>query len=155
MFNFVSGLILSLGLMGAFAQADSDLGGCRMHFKVQIDSTLFWQSGRGNGKLTCSDAAGHVFRSVPVQIEISGYGFGFGRFSYEGLSGNLGVVELGQIMGTYYVADANLAVGVGLGLSLDFYNQETGLSFGGKVKAGTGIGAAINGSTWKITQAQN
>jgi hypothetical protein len=124
-----------------------------MTFKVNIQSTLVFQSGSGTGKLTCANAAGRVVSQKPVSIAISGIGLGLGVFNYEGISGNLGWVNGDQVEGNYYVADANVAIGVGLGVSLDFYNQSNGLSFGGKIKAGNGFGVALNGSQWAVTVA--
>lgn len=120
-----------------------------MHFKVTIDSTLFWQNGSGVGRLTCADVSGQE-TSRRVSISISGLGLGFGHFEYEGVSGNLGVIDPSTVEGSYFVADANVGIGVGFGVSLDFYNQDTGLSFGGKLKAGEGYGVALNGSEWVV-----
>lgn len=133
-----------------FAFAAADVGGCRMTFQVRIQSTFFWQQGYGSGMLTCSDATGETPYQRAVSIEISGYGFGYGLFNYSGVSGQIGWLDPAQIEGVYYVADANVAFGKGFGLSLDFYNQTNGLSFGGKLKAGDGMGVALNGSTWTI-----
>lgn len=111
-------ILISLSLFAVNAFAASDVGGCNMSFHVNIKSTFIWQTGSGKGKLTCSDATGETPYSRDVIIEITGYGFGFGEFSYDGVSGQIGILEPSQIEGTYYVADANLALGKGLGLSL-------------------------------------
>ncbi len=147
-------VLVSLSLFALNAFAAPDVGGCNMSFHVNIKSTFIWQSGSGTGKLTCSDATGETPYTRDVVIDIQGYGFGFGEFSYDGVSGQIGILEPEQIEGTYYVADANLALGKGLGLSLGFYNQASGLSFDGKVKAGSGIGVALNGSAWTVRLAK-
>jgi len=143
-------LLAAVVAMGSNAFAASYPGGCYMEFKVSIESTLFWQTGSGTGRVSCADVDGREAYNRPVTISIEGLGLGLGRFEYEGVSGNLGVIDPATIAGEYYVADANIGVGVGFGVSLDFYNQTTGLSFGGKLKAGEGVGIALNGSEWKV-----
>lgn len=142
--------LLVLATSGAKAQAHS-WGGCEMKFKVKIHSNLFWQNGSGMGEILCSDVHGRVIGKERVKIDIHGHGFGIGVFEYEGVAGGIDFVDPRQIEGSYYVVDANLAVGVGLGAALDFYNQDNGFTFGGKILGGTGLGVAINGSEWKIS----
>lgn len=134
------------------AQA-SEAAGCIFHFKVKLRSTVIFQSGGGRGYLECKDVDGRESRSH-VNIDVDGLGLGLGVFEFEGVSGNLGFLDARELEGQYYIADANIAVIVGGGLSLGLYNQRNGLSIDAKIKAGRGLGAAINGSRWTITLAE-
>lgn len=143
--------MVSATLVSGIQQAQaSDVAGCAFHFKVKIRSTLIFQSGGGRGYLECKDVDGRSSKSH-VRINIDGLGLGLGVFEFDGVSGNLGFLDARELEGEYYLADANIAVGVGGGLSLGLYNQRNGLSIDAKVKAGRGLGAAINGSRWTIT----
>ncbi len=146
--------ILALGTAVFFGNVPpataTDLAGCTFHFNVKIKSVLIFQSGVGDGYLSCKDIHGRESRDI-VDIQIQGIGLGLGLFYFEGVSGNLGVLDAQDLEGEYYLADGNIAIGVGGGLSVGLYNRRNGLSIDAKVKGGRGIGAAINGSRWTIT----
>lgn len=145
-------LAVSASFLGPSKSEASDLAGCYFHFNVKIKSTLIFQRGGGTGYLECADIEGRKSKSL-VNISIRGLGLGLGIFEFEGVSKNLGVLDAERLEGSYYIVDANVAVGVGAGLSIGLYNQQNGLSIDAKVKAGKGLGAAINGSEWLITLA--
>lgn len=149
-------LALAIGSATLFSGAPqaqaSDAAGCAFHFKVKLRSTLIFQSGGGQGYLECKDVDGRQSRSH-VNIDVDGLGLGLGIFEFEGASGNIGFLDARELEGEYYIADANIAVLVGGGLSLGLYNQRNGLSLDAKIKAGRGLGVAINGSRWTITLA--
>ncbi len=146
-------LVALLGLLPV-AQATAatpEPAGCRLEFKIHVESYVFMSKGSGTGRVTCSNPDGSVRATKPVAIKIDSLGLGIGEFSLRGVAGNLGILDPKEIEGEYAVIEANVGVHGAAGASLGFEGQDNGLSFSGSVSAGHGWGARLNGSTWKIS----
>jgi hypothetical protein len=137
-------------LIASSAHAETEPEGCKLFFKVHIDSFLVFSKGQGSGKVTCTDANGKVEYKSKVSISIDGIGLGLGTFDLRGASGSIGLTDPSELSGTYAVAEANVGVGGAVGASLGFEGQDNGLSFTGNVNAGQGFGAFLNGTRWTI-----
>lgn len=151
-------LILSLATAlvagAAYADAGTQPASCGMNFKVHIDSVLLSSGGSGRGYLVCRNAAGQLVTKAPVNITIRGIGLGLGVFDFVGVAGNLGILNPGEIEGTYAVVEVAGAFGPGASAALGFKGQNNGLSFTGNLNIGHGIGFMVNGTTWTITSAR-
>lgn len=150
--------VFALGFLSAIfaftatsALAETAPAGCSFQFKVKINSYLVFSEGSGTGTVTCADAAGRQTTSAPVSISINSLGLGLGEFEMEGITGNLGILDPKEIVGTYAIAEANVGIGSAVGANLGFEGQNHGLSFAAALSKGKGWGARINGSTWEIT----
>jgi len=139
----------ALTFFSSMPSAQAALAGCHLSLRVRSTSILIVERGGGTGYLTCTDVQGHTTRSR-MHITIRGLGVGLGHFKFYGVSENLGIVDIHDLEGTYSMVDANVAVLIGGGASLGFYNQDNGFSFALQGRAGTGLGAAVGGSLWTI-----
>lgn len=124
---------------------------CGMTFNVHVESFLLFSRGTGVGVVECHDAFNQVSSMANVDISVEGLGLGLGIFDYNGVVGNLGILNPAQIEGTYGVADVNVAVVGGLGAAVGFEGQKNGLSFTASLAGGKGLGVSVNGQTWTIT----
>jgi hypothetical protein len=147
------GLASVLLLSNQAQAAASNAAGCGFKFSVAISSDIFIQTGSGSGILQCTDIDGKT-TSSKLDIKIKGYGIGYGKFKFSGVSANLGAVDLQDLEGEYDLVTSNIGVGVAGSLSLGLFNQRSGLSIDAKVSGGSGAGFDLFGSVWTLTRAQ-
>lgn len=124
---------------------------CGMTFRISGADIAIVSSATGTGLITCTSLDGRVVAEADVDIDVLGIGVGLGVYEFAGAVGNLGILDPADIAGSYFVLDANAALGIAAGANFGLKAQASGLSFAGTVEGGVGIGAGLFGKEWRIS----
>jgi hypothetical protein len=138
-------------------QVTAPLFQCALTFEaegggVQIIAGFFKLS--GEGKIRCLDIAGNI-EEIPVKVTLKtkplALNVGIGAFEMAGIATGVGVATGPEaLLGKYIVADAQAAIGVGVGANLSVRGGSEALTMNLGVNVTKGLGLQVGVTQMKI-----
>jgi hypothetical protein len=149
LFAVLVGLVSVNSALAQQGRLQEPLWQCSLDFEAEGGGLQFvvgYFELNGTGHIRCADIAGNT-EIIPVAVSMGGNPIALriaaGRFKMAGLATGIGIAtEPESLLGDYYVANGQVAIGVGGGASLGMFarqNRAITLNVGLRLLRGTGL----------------
>lgn len=135
--------LATVALSGMPLSAAMNRPACKLHFTLNVISSITVSRATGSGRMTCANSSLQNSFSRAISVRIEDLPLGRGQFVVNVESSLIGVADPGEISGIYLVEESSSQ-------SLEFYSQDNGLSFEAHFVNRPDLLNLFNGTYWIV-----